>query len=98
MIPVIIFWLHITAGTYLFVRKYYEETLGEAFLILTFAGIIFTAGWTLSSFLVRLVLGPQGFGEIFNDDSVSLILLTLLEIIIYRIWFGRPKERNPGSA
>ena len=95
MIPVLIFWMHITAGVYLFVKRYYEETLSEAFLTVGFAAIIFTAGWTLSSFIVRLVFGTKGLNVILNDDSLSLMLLTILEIIFYKVWFRKPKIEDP---
>ncbi len=98
MIPVLIFWIHITAGVYLFVKKYYEETLSEAFLTLGFAAIVFTAGWTFSSFAVHLMFGPAGLSAILNDDSLSLILLTILETIFYMIWFRKPKEQEAADA
>jgi hypothetical protein len=100
MIPVLIFWLHITAGTYLFVKRYYEATLGEAFLSLGFAGVIFTAGWTLSSFVVRILFGEKGIDAILNDDSLSLILLSIFEAVFYRIWFRKPhsKDSTPASG
>lgn len=98
MIPVLIFWIHITAGVYLFVKKYYEETLSEAFLTIGFAAIVFTAGWTFSSFAVSLTFGPKGLGPILNNDSLSLILLTILEAIFYKVWFRKPKERETADA
>ena len=94
MIPVLIFWIHITAGVYLFVRRYYEETLGEAFLALGFAAIVFTAGWTFSSFAVHIIFGPQGVSGILNNDSLSLIFLTISEAIFYKIWF----RKSPGGS
>ncbi len=94
MIPVLIFWIHITAGVYLFVKKYHEETLGEAFLTLGFAAIVFTAGWTFSSFAINLLFRPSGLSRILNNDSLSLILLTILEAVFYKIWFRKPKEQE----
>lgn len=82
MIPVLIFWMHITAGIYLFVKRYYEENLSEAFLSIGFAAIIFTAGWTFSSFLVRFFFGANGISVILNNDSLSLMLLTVLEAVL----------------
>ncbi len=99
MIPVLIFWMHITAGVYLFVKRYHEEILSEAFLSLGFAGIIFTAGWTLSSFIIRVTFGQKGIDEIFNGDSLSLILLTIFETIFYKIWFSKsPSNKKPSSG
>ncbi len=92
MIPVLIFWIHITFGVYIFVKKYYEETLGEAFLTLGFAAIIFTAGWTFASFAAHSLFGPKGVSPILNDDSLSLILLTLIETIFYMVWFRRSPD------
>jgi hypothetical protein len=95
MIPVLIFWIHITAAVYLFVKRYCEEDLVEAFLSVGFAGIVFTAGWTFSSFAVRLIFGQKGLSVVLNDDSLSLILLTVLEAIFYKIWFRKPKTKLP---
>lgn len=97
MIPVLIFWMHITAGVYLFAKRYHEETLGEAFLSLGFAAIIFTAGWTLSSFIIRLTFSQKGIDAIFNGDSLSLILLTIFEAIFYKIWFKKSASKSSPS-
>ena len=94
MIPVLIFWIHIVGGVYLFVKRYSEETLSEAFLSLGFAAIVFTAGWTLSSFVIRIAFGQKGISEILNSDSLSLILLTLLEAVFYRLWFRKSKRSD----
>ncbi len=98
MIPVLIFWLHITAAVYLFVKKYYEETLSEAFLTLGFAAIVFTAGWTFSSFVIHLAFGPKGLGEILNSDSLSLMLLSVLEAGFYKVWFRKPQGGTRSGA
>lgn len=98
MIPVIIFWMHIIGGVYLFAKRYYEETLGEAFLSVGFAAIVFTAGWTLSSFVIHLVFGQKGISAILNSDSLSLILLTLLEAVFYRLWFRKSKHQQTADA
>ncbi len=98
MIPVFIFWIHIVGGVYLFSKRYYEETLGEAFLALIFAAIVFTAGWTFSSFIVRLIFGQKGLSAILNSDSLSLILLTLLEAVFYKTWFAKSKHRETADA
>ncbi len=94
MIPVFIFWIHIVGWVYLFVKRYYEETLGEAILSIVFAGIIFTAGWTFASFLIHLMFTPKGLGPLLDDDSLSLILLTILESIFYKIWFSNHAEKS----
>ena len=97
MIPVLIFWIHIVAGVYLFVKKYYEETVSEAFLALAFAAIVFTAGWTFSSFAVHAIFGPRGLSDILNDDSLSLIILTLMEAVFYKIWFRKSSGGSGGE-
>ncbi len=98
MIPVLIFWIHIVAGVYLFVKKYYEETVSEAFLALGFAAIVFTAGWTFSSFAVHTIFGPKGLSQILNDDSLSLILLSLMETVFYKIWFRKSPRESGGEG
>lgn len=98
MIPVLIFWMHITGGVYLFSKRYSEESLGEAFLALVFAAIVFTAGWTMSSFLIHVIFGPEGLSAILNGDTLSLILLTIMEAVFYRLWFAKSKRRETADA
>ena len=89
--------MHVIAGVYLFVKRYCEESLVEAFLSLGFAGIIFTAGWTLSSFIIRITFGEKGINLILNGDSLSLILLSIFETVFYKIWFRKSASELSSS-
>lgn len=90
MITAFFFYVHFIFGLFVFTKRWQEEGLGAAFLILIFIGIIFSVGWTISAFILGLFVPPTGFGKFYNRDTISLTLLTILEVIFYGTYF---KER-----
>ncbi|MBU2444271.1 MAG: hypothetical protein KJ666_01690 [Bacteroidetes bacterium] len=103
MITAFFFYIHIIFALYVFTKRWQEESLGAAFLVLIFIGIIFSVGWTLSYFLVSLIIEPEGFGKFYNRDTISLTLLTILEFFFYSFYFkGRimllPKKERSNSS
>lgn len=87
MIPLVIFYLHIVVVSAVFTKRYQEEGVGEGFLAVSFVGLIFFVGWAMTSFIMKLVMEPEGFGPWFNRDAASLILLTLGEAVLYYFYF-----------
>lgn len=92
MIIAFLFYVHIIFGLYVFTKRWQDEGLGAAFLILIFVGIIFSVGWTLSSFFTSLIFPPQGFGKFYNRDTISLTILTILEFFFYNNYFRKKTE------
>ncbi len=87
MIPLIIFYLHIVAIISVFTKRYQEESAGEGLLAVFFMGLIFFVGWAMASFIMKLVMPPEGFAVWFDRDVASLLLLTIGEAALYYFYF-----------
>lgn len=89
MIPVLIFYFHVVFLVYVFTKSYMEEGLVSAFLSSIFIVVIFSVGWTFSEFVMSFFLPETGLSLLFPRAAFSLMLLTLLEVIFYRFYYGR---------
>ncbi len=94
MIAIFIFYLHIIGAVYAFSKGYVEHKLADAFMAVAFVGVIFSVGWTIAGFIVKFIYPEEGFSIIFDPDTVSLILVTLLEAILYGTYFWKRKEKH----
>lgn len=87
MIAVFLFYIHVIFALYVFTKRWQEEGLGAAFLILIFVGIIFSVGWTLSYLVSSLIFPPEGLGKFYNRDTISLTIVTVFEYFFYSNYF-----------
>jgi hypothetical protein len=94
MIDLLVFYIHTVAAAAVFTKRWQEEGFGEGFLSLAFMGLIFFVGWGMSSFLVKLVMTPEGYGIHFNRDTAGLVLLTVAEGIFYYFYFRTDKREK----
>jgi hypothetical protein len=83
MVPLIVFYLHIVGSAAAFTRRWQDEGFGEGLLAVFFVALIFFVGWGMTSFIMKIFMSPEGFGKMFDRDSASLTLLTLIETIFY---------------
>jgi len=86
MVPLFIFYLHIVAAVYAYTKRWQEAGVKEGVLAVTFVAVIFSVGWTLATFLLRLTCPPEGFGPGLDRDALSLLLLTIGEGFFY-YWY-----------
>ncbi|MFA6541063.1 MAG: hypothetical protein WCT99_05615 [Bacteroidota bacterium] len=94
MIALIVFYLHIVGFAYGFTKEYQQEGLSAGFLNLGFMVLIFSVGWSISTFLLRYVMGEPGFGVWLDRSTFSLVLLTLGEILFYYNYYSDgPKKQ-----
>lgn len=100
MVPLLVFYLHVVGFALGFTKRWQEEGVSEGALVVVFMALIFFVGWSMTSFVVRLVLAPEGFGRWFDADAASLTLLTLLEGIFYYFYFRKekPVPENTGGV
>jgi len=91
MIPLFIFYVHILFVAGLFTRRWQDEGIVEGFLAVFFAGLIFFVGWSMASFVVRLVMSMETLW-IVDRDSASLLLLTGAESVFYYFYFREERE------
>lgn len=92
MIEVILFYCHVVFFVYIFAKNYVNENLLGAFLSTIFVVIIFTVGWTFSAFIIGLFIPDAGLSRILTKAAFSLGLLTLLEAVFYKFYFGGKKK------
>jgi len=98
MIPLIIFYLHVVAFAAVFTKRYQEENVGEGVLAVFFMSLIFFVGWAMASFILKLVMEPEGFGVWFNRDAAALVLLTAGEAVLYFFYFKEDRIREDESV
>ena len=93
MIPLLVFYVHILFIAALFTRRWQDEGVVEGFLGVFFAGLIFFVGWSMTSFVVRLVMSMDALW-IVDRDSASLLLLTGTESVFYYFYFREEREEE----
>jgi hypothetical protein len=98
MIAIFIFYIHIVGAVYAFAQGYVAHKRVDGFLAVAFFGIIFSVGWTIAGFIVRFFLPKNGFGILLDRDTISLIIVTLLEVIMYSTYFLRRKNSGDQDA
>jgi hypothetical protein len=98
MIPLLVFYLHVVAFAAAFTRRWLDEGVVEGLLTVFFMGLIFFVGWSISSFVMRLLLSPEGWGELFDRDASALLLLTIVETVFYYYFLKGDVPEHPGSA
>ena len=98
MIELVVFYLHTIAAVTAFTHQYQREGPGAGALAVGFMGIIFSVGWSISTFLLKLVVSEKGMGLWFNRDAMSLTLLTIAEAIFYYLYLRGTMKGRPTSA
>ncbi len=83
MVPLIVFYIHVIGLVAAFTKRWQDEGLGEGALAVFFVALIFFVGWGMASFVMKLVMPPQGLGQFFDRDAASLVLLTVVEAVFY---------------
>jgi hypothetical protein len=97
MIAAFIFYLHIVGAAYAFTKGYIDHKLADGFMSAAFVGIIFSVGWTIAGFIVHFFLPEKGFGPLLDPDTISLIIVALLEVLLYGGYFVN-RHRKPTVA
>ena len=94
MIPLLVFYIHIVATAAAFTKRWQDEGLVEAFLAVFFIALIFFVGWSMTSFLLKLIVDQQGLGVILNRDALSLLLLTVAEAFFYYFYLRQDDAKK----
>lgn len=98
MIPLIVFYLHTVAIATVFTKRYQSGGVGEGFLALFFMGLIFFVGWAMASFIMKLLMEPEGLAVWFDRDAASLLLLTIAEAVLYYFYFKDEQAEEPEES
>ncbi len=95
MVTLFVFYIHTVAAVYAFTDQYQEEGLGAGTLAVAFMGIVFSVGWSISTFILKFLMNERGFGRYFDRDALSLALLTAGEAVFYYLYLKGMKKKGP---
>ncbi len=87
MIAVLIFYIHIVGAAVVYTRSWMRNGVGEGFLGLAFVAVIFSVGWTFTSVLAKPIFPYEGLAPWLDRNTISLVLLTVLEYVVYKFYF-----------
>jgi len=94
MVTLFVFYIHTIAAVYAFTDQYQEEGAGAGSLAVAFMAIIFSVGWSISTFVLKYLMSERGFGIYLNRDAISLALLTIGEGVFYYFYLkGSMKKK-----
>lgn len=91
MIELLIFYIHIVGALFAFTKNWQSRGIKEAFLAIGIIGLFFTIGWALTGTIANLVYPDSWNNLYFNQDTLSLVLVLIPEIIFYYQYFLKDK-------
>jgi hypothetical protein len=95
MVTLFVFYIHTIAAVYAFTDQYQEEGVGAGTLAVAFMAIVFSVGWSISTFVLKYLMTEKGFGIYLNRDAISLALLTIAEAVFYYFYLkGSVKKKT----
>lgn len=97
MIEVLVFYIHAIAAIGAFTKRWQDEGFGEGILGVAFMALIFSVGWSITTFLIRLLTPEKGYSRIFDRDALSLLLLTVVEGLFYYFYLKESAKPRPVS-
>jgi uncharacterized membrane protein YhdT len=98
MIEVLIFHAHIVGALYAFTLKWQEDGIKEGLLAIGLIGLIFMIGWAITGGVARLITPAGGFASWLTADTMSLVLLIIPEIFVFRMLFSPKKKPMAESS
>ncbi|HRP01961.1 MAG TPA: hypothetical protein PLE30_04860 [Candidatus Kapabacteria bacterium] len=97
MIELLIFYLHIAGALFAFTMNWQSRGIKEALLAIGIIGLFFTIGWALTGTIANLIY-PDSWNTIyFSQDTLSLVILLVPEILFYYFYFlkDKPTDDSP---
>ena len=93
MITLVIFYLHVVAAVGIYTKRWQEADWKEGMLGVVFLALVFSVGWSISTFFVKLAISEQGFAKWLDRDTISLVVLLVMEVIFFYIQILRRRKR-----
>lgn len=97
MVSALIFSAHLVFITFIFTKKWQDDSLGSAFTNLALIIILFAVGWSIATSVVKLFIDSKGFGIQFDSDTISLTLLAIAEYFFYRFYYSESKTNEEST-
>jgi formate hydrogenlyase subunit 3/multisubunit Na+/H+ antiporter MnhD subunit len=93
MITLFVFYIHVVAAVAIFTKRWQEANWKEGLLSVGFLILIFSVGWSITTFIMKLFVDPKGFGIWLDRDAMSLLLLMLLESLFFTFQIKRKQSQ-----
>ena len=93
MISLFIFYLHTVAVAAIYTKRWQESQWKEGLLAVVFFVLFFSVGWSIATVIVKPLIGEKGFGVWLDRDTLSLVLLSVLEGVFYTAQLRSKKRR-----
>ena len=93
MITLFVFYVHTIAAATIFTKRWQESGWGDGILGVGFLALIFSVGWSISTFFLKMVIDEKGFGIWFDRDAMSLLLLAVMEAIFFYLQMRRKQKK-----
>ena len=97
MITLFIFYLHTVAVVAIYTKRWQESDWKEGLLAVGFFLLIFSVGWSIATVILKPLIGQKGFGVWLDRDTLSLLLLSVLEGVFYAAQLWRKNKQVAGS-
>jgi hypothetical protein len=94
MITLFIFYIHVIAAVAIFTKRWQDGGLWEGLLGVGFLALVFSVGWSISTFILKLFMDEKGFGIWLDRDTLSLLLLGVMEGIFFYVQIKRRKTKE----
>ena len=94
MIALFVFYAHTVAAAAIFTRRWQESDWKEGILAVGFLALIFSVGWSMSTFILKLFVDEKGFAVWLDRDALSLLLLVVMESMFFYFQLKRKKYRQ----
>jgi hypothetical protein len=91
MITLFVFYIHTIAAVTIFTKRWQHSGLGEGILGVGFLALIFSVGWSICTFVMKLLVDEKGFATWLDRDALSLLLLAIMEALFFYLQMRRKK-------
>jgi hypothetical protein len=93
MITLFVFYVHTIAAVTIFTRRWQESGWGDGILGVGFLALIFSVGWSITTFFLKIVIDEKGFGVWLDRDALSLLLLAVMEAVFFYVQMKRKQKK-----
>ena len=94
MIEILIFELHLIASVYVYTKGWQEGGTKDGLMAVAILLLFFTIGWAITGTLSNLIY-PSSWNSIyFTQDTFSLVLLLIPEILFFKFYFLSDKGKR----
>lgn len=94
MITLLIFYAHTIAAVVIYTKRWQETDWKEGLLGVGFLLLIFSVGWSITTFIVKLLVSEKGFATWLDRDTLALLLLAVIEAVFFYVQMKRKQRKT----